>query len=68
MTEDNKMRSHRVGEVLSQYAGNQSEVCESDITDLLADLFHYADEHDLNLQDLFGVAYQHYVEERMEAT
>lgn len=56
----------RIDRIFDEVDGYYAEDPESALRDMLADLRHYAHEHDLDFYGALDSAYEHYREEQME--
>ena len=69
-TEGNMRRADKIAELQSRYEPNcaitNSESAECYVTDLLADIRHYCDQHGVKFARADKAAYQHYSEEAQE--
>jgi hypothetical protein len=67
---ENRKRSLRAMEALLFYSGEKDKVAEhgeSSLVDLLADLMHYSEAHDIDFDYALDVAGRHFREELQEA-
>lgn len=57
-------RSKKIKAILEQFYNDEAI---ADVTDILADLRHFCDHHEISLSDADRSAHQHYLAEKQEA-
>ena len=63
---DNKERAELIGKLIEVYAQNPKDDHESNVKDLLTDIRHFCDVHDLAYSELDRAAHRNYLEEWQE--